>query len=291
MNRLNDLKNEYKSICASDSLRQRTNAILKTRRVLFYKKFACSAAAFLILFTLTFNLFPELALAAAEIPVLNAVVKVITFGRYENKDMGYEAKIFTPKIEGLCDKELERKLNADFKENAEAVISAYQKDVEELKKEFGEETIHMGVTFDYIIKTDTKEILSLDVYLLYTAGSSSTKHTFYTIDKKSGKLLTLKELFKSNADYITPVSEYIRGEMKRINKEEDGMFWTDEDNPPFEGFKEIKEDQNFYINQNGELVICFDKYDVAAGAQGSPEFVIPKKITDPIAEKSSAISK
>lgn len=291
MNGLNHLKNEYKSICASDDLKQRANAILKTKRIPFYKKASASAATFLILFAAVFNLFPELAGAAAEIPVLNTVIRVITLGRYENKDMGYEAKVVTPKIEGLADKELEERLNNDLKENAKIVISAYEKDVEELKKEFGEETIHMGVTLDYCIKTDTKDILALDVYLLYTAGSSNTKHTFYTIDKNSGKLLSLKDLFKKDADYITPVSEYIKSEMKRINQEEHGLFWVDDKEIPFDTFKKIKEDQNFYINEKNELVICFDKYDVAAGAQGSPEFVIPKSVTNPLARPRSVICK
>ena len=54
------------------------------------------------------------------------------------------------------------------------------------------------------------------------------------------------------------------------------MFWVDDD--VFEGFEKIADDQNFYINNEGNIVICFDKYEVAAGAQGSPEFVIPEDV-------------
>ena len=68
------------------------------------------------------------------------------------------------------------------------------------------------------------------------------------------------------------------------NAEEDGMFWV-EDDEFTEGFKSIKQDQNFYINSDGNLVICFDKYEVAAGAQGSPEFVIPHKVIKNILKK------
>ena len=198
---------------------------------------------------------------------------------YETSDKGYQAKVVTPKIEGLLDKDLEKKLNDEFKENADAVISAYEQDVRKLKEEFGDETIHMGVESNYIVKTDNENILALDVYLLNIAGSSSTKHTFYTIDKKTGELLTLKGLFKDDADYVTALSDCIRDEMIRQNKEEQGMFWIDGvTEESFEGFKQIKPDQNFYINDDGRIVICFDKYDVAAGAQGSPEFIIPDNI-------------
>ena len=94
----------------------------------------------------------------------------------------------------------------------------------------------------------------------------------------AGQLLTLPGLFKDDADYVSVISEYITSEMKRLNAEENGMFFIDGEENDFDGFKEIKPDQNFYINENGNIVICFDKYEVAAGAQGSPEFEIPNDL-------------
>ena len=37
-----------------------------------------------------------------------------------------------------------------------------------------------------------------------------------------------------------------------------------------------------YINKSGELVICFDKYEVGPGAMGLVEFTIPKDIIKPL---------
>lgn len=34
---------------------------------------------------------------------------------------------------------------------------------------------------------------------------------------------------------------------------------------------------NFYRNKDGNLVIVFDKYEVAPGSMGTPEFVIKKE--------------
>lgn len=280
MDKIKKLKSEYEKITINPDFKERTINMIKNKNKKSYitKIFASTAAAVVIASVAAFNISPSLAYAAKDIPVLNKIVKVVTLGRYESSENGYSAEITSPKIEGLLDKELEDKLNKEFKDNADALILAYENDVKQLKKEFGDETVHMGVQSDYIIKTDNDDYLSLDVYILYTAGSSSTKHTFYTIDKKTGELVTLKSLFKDGADYITPISSYIISEMKRMNKEEGGYFWVDKDETPFDVFEKIKPDQNFYINPNGELVICFDKYDVAAGAQGSPEFVIPKNV-------------
>ena len=100
------------------------------------------------------------------------------------------------------------------------------------------------------------------------------KETIIRSVKKTGKLLTLKGLFKDGADYVSVLTDYIKGEMARENAENDGLYDLEGDF----AFKQIKPDQNFYINDKGELVICFDKYEVAAGAQGSPEFIIPNDI-------------
>ena len=285
MDKIKTLKNEYQKITIDRNFKERTIGMIRNKN---RKKFAlklCSsvAASIVIIGTTALNISPTLAYAAKDIPILKQIVKVVTLGRYEANENGYSAQIASPKLEGLLDKELEKRLNTEFKENADALIAAYEDDVKKLKEEFGDETIHMGIKSDYIIKTDNENYLSLDVYILNIAGSSSTKHTFYTIDKETGKLVTLKSLFKDNADYITPISEYIKGEMKRINDEENGAFWIEKDEFNFDVFEKIKPDQNFYINTDNKLVICFDKYDVAAGAMGSPEFVIPSSVTKDIA--------
>ena len=256
---------------------KRRNSIMKMR----FKLATAAVAGVLAVSVISLNVFPSMAYALSDIPVIEDIVRAVTFRKYENKENGYEANITTPKIEGLLDKELENKLNEEFKENADVLIAAYEKDVKALKEEFGDETVHMGIESNYTIKTDNENILALDVYILNTVGSSSTKHTFYNIDKKEGKLLTLNELFKDGADYTTPISEYIKEQMEYENKNNGGMYWVESDEFT-DGFAGITEDQKFYINDKDELVICFDKYEVAAGAQGSPEFVIPNEVIEDI---------
>lgn len=253
----------------------------KIMKIKVLKRTALSLAGVLCACVLAFNCVPSLAYAVSDIPVLGDAVEIITFGRFQLHDNGYDANVVTPKIEGLLDKELEEKLNKEFKENSNAVISAFESDVKELKKEFGEEeTIHLGVDADYVVRTDNDKILAIDCYITNIAGSSSTTHKFYNIDKKTGKLLSLKDMFKKNADYVTPISEYIIMQMKEENKNNDGMYWVDDE--IMENFEKIKENQNFFINDSGNIVICFDKYEVAAGAQGCPEFEIPTNVVKSI---------
>ncbi len=266
----------------SDILNEREDIKMRknSKSSLILKRTACTAAGAAVAFTAVFNCAPNLAYAVSDVPVLGRAVKIVTLGRFELHENGYDANVVTPQIEGLLDKELENRLNSDFKENADMVISAFEEDIKELKSEFGEDTIHLGLEANYTVRTDNEDVLAIDTYILTTAGSSSTKHSFYNIDKKSGTLITLPSLFKSDADYVTPISDYILSEMKKQNADGTGYYMIDGEEAfaDFEHFEKIKPEQNFFINEDGEIVICFDKYEVAAGAQGCPEFVIPIKI-------------
>lgn len=278
---------DYQSITASRELHERVAEIMSkenqrnTSKKVFRIVGGC-AACMILAGGIFLNLSPSAVYALSDIPVVGSIVKIVTFDRYTHTEGGYEADITTPSIEGLLDSELEEKLNSEFKENASALIAAYEKDVKELKEQYGDDTIHMGVTSDYIIKTNNDKILSLDVYVLNTAGSSMTLHTYYTIDKQHNKQLTLDGLFKKGADYVSPISKYITEQMLYANEHDDEFYWVGDNKFGDEGFEKISENQKFYINENDEIVICFDKYEVAPGAAGSPEFVIPAEIIDDI---------
>ncbi len=247
------------------------------RKRAFIKRMGYGVAGVAVGLVLCVNCIPDLAYASMDIPVLGELVRVLTFNRYEIKESGRELFAATPKIEGLLNKEIEDKLNNEFKENADIVILAFEEDIKKLEKEFGND-FHLGVEMSYVVRTDNEDILAIDTYIVNTVGSSSTKHAFYNINKKTRELLELKALFKDNTDYITPISEYIISEMKKANESGAGEFWIGGQ----DGFVEIKDNQNFFINDSGNIVICFDKYEVAIGAKGCPEFEIPQEIVKDI---------
>lgn len=276
---LNDLKNEYNSINCSEKFIERIENVMKKekKRRIFALGTVAAAAAVVIA---TVNIVPEIPVAAQEIPVIKEIVNVLTFGRFKMQKNGYEAEIVTPEITGLMDKELEKKLNDEFKENADIIKKQYLADVADLKNEFGDETVHMGLKMDYKVLTNNDRFLSMDVYVFSVAASGYTKHNYYNIDKKNNKLLTLDEVYKNDPDYKNKLISYIKSEMKRRNEEEEGMFFLDgqfaEDTE-----KALNGVNKFYINNDGNVMVCFDKYEIAAGAQGSPEFEIPETVIKP----------
>ena len=266
MKRIEELKQDYNSLTPSPALRARVEKQLQGKKRHKWITGTCAAAAALIVtFTVSINVSPAFASTCSSIPVLGSVVQVLTGFRYDFSDGMHDALIKAPKIEGLSDKNLEKTLNDMFEKNAQQIYESFHDEIS------GLEDGHLGVTYSYDIKTDTDKFLVIDLYFVNTVGSSSTTHQFFTIDKRSNTLVTLADLCKAMPDYSSTLSKYIKSEMQRRNQEESGMFFLND-------FTTISPDQNFYINDSNQLVLCFDKYEIAAGAQGCPEFVISSSL-------------
>ena len=226
------------------------------------------------------NINPVFADNLEQIPVIGNLVKIVNFSNYQIKDNGYEASIKVPKIEGLDNKELEYKLNKEFEENGKKLYSQYLEEVKGLKE--SNESSHKSAESWYEVKTDNDNILSLVIYEYEAEGSSNTTRRFYNIDKKNQTVLTLEGMFK-NDDYINVISENIKQQMaEQMKRDKNKIYWLNDKEARNSNFKSIKKDQGFYINKSGELVICFDKYEVGPGAMGLVEFTIPKDIIKPL---------
>ena len=63
-----------------------------------------------------------------------------------------------------------------------------------------------------------------------------------------------------------------------------GGIWNED-----ECFKSISPEQNYYINDQGKLVIVFDEYQVAPGYMGIVEFTIPTNVIDTILPEQSLL--
>lgn len=85
------------------------------------------------------------------------------------------------------------------------------------------------------------------------------------IDLKSGKFYQLKDLFKSEEDYVKVMSEIIGNQIKS----DDQYSYVFPDT-----YKGIKADQPFYISES-LLYVYFVPYEIAPYAAGFPTFVIP----------------
>ena len=108
------------------------------------------------------------------------------------------------------------------------------------------------------------------------------------MSKTDHKLLTLAGLFK-NDGYIQAISKDITAQMTQRMQADDSLVYDLKSADDPQGFAAIKADQDFYINDKGQLVICFDKYEVAPGYMGAQEFVISLDAIQPLLQDNSPI--
>lgn len=231
------------------------------------------AAAALILIILA-NSGASISHAMEQLPIIGAIVKVVTFREYTHQENNMEANIKVPKVqieneEGKTLDNATQNLNDSIQAYTDEIIAAYEADV---KAAGGEGT--QAVALDYEVVTDNDKLFSLRFHQTITMAGATQMEKIYHIDKQTGELITLKDLFQDGTDYQTPIYENIRQQMKeQMTQDESKIYWVDSDMPEWE-FTELPETVNFYVNEAGKLIIVFDEYQVAPGYMGVVTFEI-----------------
>lgn len=298
--KLEEMRQDYENIKIPAELRQRVEAgirqakeetkMKKRSKVIVYTgRVAGGVAAAMVMITVMANSGAAIAHAMAKIPVIGAIAEVVTFREYESTDNNnnMEADIKIPEVsvkneDGTVNEETTQKINKSIQEYTDEIIAQYEADV----KAAGEGEGHMNVELDYSVITDSDRLFSIrfDQLLVMASGTQMVK--IYHIDKQTGEMIGLDGLFKDGADYITVLSENIKEQMKeRMAADESLVYWVDNEDMPEWNFESIKEDNTFYVNENGKLTIVFDEYEVAPGYMGSVEFEIPTEIIQDLVQE------
>lgn len=186
----------------------------------------------------------------------------------EEKNEYFEMNLNIPIINGIKNKDKEKSLNEEFKSKAldfaKGIKAMAEEDFKESKKQEYEVKIYEAVV-NFNVQYIGEDYISLlvDSYS-YTGGAHGiTLRQSYNIDKNTGDIITLKNIFKDGYDYKKIIDEMIT---KEINKDTDNYFPED--------FKGINDNQEFFINNEG-LVIYFQLYEIAPYVTGFPEFKVP----------------
>ena len=231
------------------------------------KKWYASAAA-IGLIIVSVNASSTFAKSLENIPVIGNIIKIVDFNNYRIDKDGMDVSISLPEISSDS-KDLEYKLNKEFEKEGKEAYKKYEEEVAKLEKEG--KTTHKSAEMWSETVAENAKTLSVAIYNTETEASAATSRKIYNIDKKDKTILTLEGMFGNN-DYVDVLSKNILSQMKeRTKKDSNDVYFVDNT------FK-IKKDQPFYINDKGELVICFDEYEVAPGSAGLVEFVIPSNV-------------
>lgn len=232
------------------------------------------AACICAVFTGVVNTNTAFAAQLLNIPIIADITNFVTIDKLALYDKYREIDVEIPVIEGLEDTKVQEKINSILRERGIAVYDKAIENSEKIKDESekaGFLTSMPEIVDQNYILIRNDDILSFKVVTTEIKGSSRETANFYNVDLKNSKLLNISDLFNKDYDYISVINNEIISKMKdAIEKEDAGYF--------IEKFTSIDEDTNFYINEEGKLVIVFNEYEIAAGYMGMPEFVIDTSV-------------
>ena len=167
-------------------------------------------------------------------------------------------------------------ISADIRSLTENSINRFENTV--LK-----ETGYGSMDHIYEPVTDTADwfCIAVTAYTFEAEGYQHVRH--FVIDKSTGEQLTLRRIFGEETDYVTPISDNIIEQMRaQMAEDEFAEYRLDSKDNPSNDFRKISPDQDFYLDENGDLVICFDEGEVAPLYMGVREFTIPREVTGSI---------
>lgn len=247
-----------------------------------WRRVAIAACLALALLVGAVNLSPTVASALESIPVVGELIRLIDYRTYIHVDeQGHGLTLTQPVAEGDKVDDLNR---------------AIEEEVALLRARFDTAAENAGMGHadqdtSYEILRNDEDLFTLRFSTTQNLGSSWTFSRCLTLDRETGKVLALSDLFAPGADYITPISENLIEQMTQRRDAGEGDYfvpggiWSDE-----ECFKTLDPAQNFYLNGENRLVIVFDEYQVSAGSGGMPEFVIPPETLAGILAEDSPLA-
>lgn len=277
MNRFNEAKNEYEAIEIPEELETcvRSGIVEGTHRAkrkhMKVRLFGTTAACLALMFA-GLNTVPNFAAAAADIPVVGQLFRVMTVQSWETSNSDATYTVNQPAISG--ENEFTEKINAEIQKRVDEKVDEGNKLIEEYKDAFLStggtqeqwEKHNNKVSVTYDIKSQTDSTVSFVISSSVSFASAYQEQYFYNLNMEKETNISLFDLLGDN--WIDTCNACIKDQMKNS---EDPTLYFDENSG---GFHSVDESTQFYINESGNPVIVYPRASIAVGALGTVEFEI-----------------
>ena len=236
-----------------------------------------AAAAVVVVFAAAVNVSPAFAESVSQVPVIGTVAQVLTFRSYDTETEDMKISVDIPSVEMIAEdmKGLETSVN----EEIHSLCQQYADEAETRAMEYRQAFLDTGGTAEewaahelqirvwYEVKAHTADYLSLAIMGTENWTTAYSETRYYNFDLKNGAWITLSDVL--GADYKRIAEESVRRQMKERMEAEGAEYWP-------ELFTGVDENTKFYMNEAGNPVVVFDKYEIAPGAAGQPEFEVER---------------
>ena len=116
-------------------------------------------------------------------------------------------------------------------------------------------------------KMERSGLLEVGQKITVTEGELPSNY-YYTIDLTTGKMLSLEDLFREDTEYVQVLASCIEKQLRQEYGYQLDDFLRDE------LVRQLKEEASFYVNEAGNIVICFDEGDIGPMSLGDLEIII-----------------
>lgn len=258
--------------------KRRSKTKMDQKKKIGFRIAAVAAAAAVTLVILP-NTGANAAYAMGSLPVVGKLFQAVTFRDYQYESDRFDANVEVPQIvvengekEETELQETVEQINFDIEKVTNQLIEEFQASAD-LGESYGSLEIHHETV------TNNDRYFTLKLSLYQGAGSGYESYKFYTIDKKTGKQIQIGDLFQEGSNYNELISENIKDQMRvQMAEDENKVYWVDYEDVPEWNWNSLKEDQNFYFDEAGNLVVVFDEYEVAPGYMGTSEFTVEREV-------------
>ncbi|HIX24410.1 MAG TPA: RsiV family protein [Candidatus Lachnoclostridium avicola] len=279
-----ELRRQYEEIPVPEEARRRMEEGIqmakqekrqKNRGLIWLRRAGETAAAAMAVITVLVNASPAAAQVMEQIPVIGTIAQVVTFRTYEDHSGKGEANVEIPKIE---EEGQTLEANREIEDYADSLIREYE---DKIRAGEDQENYALDSTYEVVFENDRYVCIRIDTTVVMASGTQFVK--VFTVDKETGETVSLLQMLGGDETMLAAVSSNIMEQMReQMAADENVIYYLDSDMPEWD-FKGLDGDESYYFDQDGELVVTFDEYEVAPGYMGAVEFVIPKSVTGDLA--------
>lgn len=246
-----------------------------TRRGFLARRLVSGAAAAAACFALALNLSPAFAASVGEVPVLGAVSRVLTIRHWSETEDNVTTTVDQPIVGGgsrtaeRVNREIEKRVK-DYTEQCEREVAEYKEAflaTGGTEEEWAERGADIAVRYEVLRETDSQISFMVEGYLSWF--NFTNERQYYNLDLENDRELTLEDVL--GEDYIERANAEVKRQIAERQADGQGYFSEEEG-----GFAGVRPDMAFYINEKGNPVLVFERYEIAAGCLGWPEFEIEK---------------
>lgn len=210
----------------------------------------------------------------------------VTFKTLQSKEKWLETDIKIPVFQGLADTKYQDQLNDIIESHASKDIAKWEKEASEAaaNAEQNSYTMHpyqLTITYELTSDGTDDSLISLKVI---TEGMGMNNgdprvDTYNFTNEAEARRVTLEDLFGKNYKSIVDTA------VKTAIAADQDHYFANED-----GFQGIGAEQSFYV-ADGTAYIVFQKYSIAPGSTGTPEFAVKLPGTAPEEKPVSSVLK